>query len=448
MTANASTSTALRHEHFYAAEEDSRLNHVEDMVIIQVENCLFRVSASQLSRYSPIFADMFSLPHSTEDTEGRSDETPIRMEGVPMAEFEQYLHMACEAESNEKLDIQSHGDATDVCLARLAAVARWDASDLQSLLKSNLVQSDDPILQLLGARQLEIQHWIWPTFFRLAIIPTPPTADLRNSTLSQLTKDVEDITQLRAMLDETRAEMLLSPVRLEMYLRRLIEKLGLAEPSVSDITPPRSGYRIPVNSKIDFPTNLSNAPFSDSDHTPIYVGTYQNAVTGSCYPGKVRIVEKCVYYCLNGIEQKKFGRYQILPLDTERMEWVPSSRGAIPEGQKPVWGGWDAGEGEMLYHAFGHVHGVDVPGMTSQRIGAALLSWNGSAHRLEDNYHILMWKKDVPLLSIPTFDSSDIRHSTIPGSSSGIAAKQDALSTESDAKTKFSKMSKRLRKGR
>jgi DM9 repeat len=61
-------------------------------------------------------------------------------------------------------------------------------------------------------------------------------------------------------------------------------------------------------------------------------------------------------------------RYDILPI-TQEHEWIPTSHGRVPEGRRPVDGGYEE-SGHRLYHAVAVVHGCSVPGKTGAHLGA------------------------------------------------------------------------------
>ena len=65
-------------------------------------------------------------------------------------------------------------------------------------------------------------------------------------------------------------------------------------------------------------------------------------------------------------------RYDILPI-TQDHEWVPTSHGRIPEGRRPVDGGFEE-SGHRLYHAVAVVHGLSVPGKTGEHLGTDSLT--------------------------------------------------------------------------
>jgi hypothetical protein len=59
----------------------------------KVSNTLYRVYRQPLEKNSGVFAAMFAVPQIDVDisVEGLSDEAPIHLEGVPVAEFEVLL---------------------------------------------------------------------------------------------------------------------------------------------------------------------------------------------------------------------------------------------------------------------------------------------------------------------------------------------------------------------
>jgi hypothetical protein len=49
------------------------------------------------------------------------------------------------------------------------------------------------------------------------------------------------------------------------------------------------------------------------------------------------------------------------------MEWVPTSGGRLPQGRRPVEGGYEQNGGQ-LYHAYANIQGVNVPGKTGEHL--------------------------------------------------------------------------------
>jgi hypothetical protein len=61
------------------------------------------------------------------------------------------------------------------------------------------------------------------------------------------------------------------------------------------------------------------------------------------------------------------GRYDLLPIDNESMEWVPTRDGVIPSGRRPIEGGYEE-HGARLFHAYADINGVSVPGKTGEHL--------------------------------------------------------------------------------
>jgi Protein of unknown function (DUF3421) len=64
-----------------------------------------------------------------------------------------------------------------------------------------------------------------------------------------------------------------------------------------------------------------------------------------------------------GEERQHQGRYDLLPFIPSVMEWVTTSGGRIPEGRRPIEGGYEE-DGSKLYHAAVRIGNVIVPGKT------------------------------------------------------------------------------------
>ena len=57
--------------------------------------------------------------------------------------------------------------------------------------------------------------------------------------------------------------------------------------------------------------------------------------------------------------------FDILSLNVELLEFLPTSRGVTPPGRRPVEGSYDA-QGRKLYHAMLHFVGRQIPEMCSE----------------------------------------------------------------------------------
>ncbi|GBE87996.1 hypothetical protein BKA93DRAFT_793193 [Sparassis latifolia] len=156
--------------------------------------------------------------------------------------------------------------------------------------------------------------------------------------------------------------------------------------------PPSSGFRLALSteSALPPPAQLGPPVAHDADgRSPIYLGSalLPNAV----HPCKVgpHLSPPCrVPY--GGAEREHHGRYDLLPFDPATMEWVPTSRGLIPPGRRPIEGGYE--ESGKLYHALADIRGMKVPGKTGEHLHACNVAFGGGEVVVHENYAILCWK--------------------------------------------------------
>jgi len=140
--------------------------------------------------------------------------------------------------------------------------------------------------------------------------------------------------------------------------------------------PPPSGYRIPLTTDVAFPEAhvTGRPPFYDADGTsPVFIGSA--LMERSVHPCKIGPhLQPFAAVPYGGGEHGHRGRYDLLPFIPEQMEWVPTSHGRIPDGRRPVEGGYEEG-GEKLYHAVANLNGVRVPGKTGEHLCVYYLSY-------------------------------------------------------------------------
>lgn len=160
-------------------------------------------------------------------------------------------------------------------------------------------------------------------------------------------------------------------------------------PSASTSRPvaqvPPSGYRIPLgapeasssSSPSSFPdiVKTREAPFMDKDgKSPVFIGSalMQNSV----HPCKIvpSMLNQACRVAFGGGEVVHQGRYDLLPFVPALMEFVPASNGHVPDGRKPVKGGFEQ-YGTELYHAVAVIEGVKVPGKTGIHLVRARFFW-------------------------------------------------------------------------
>ena len=133
--------------------------------------------------------------------------------------------------------------------------------------------------------------------------------------------------------------------------------------------PPPSGFRIPLSASTPFPpsTRAGHPPCTDlNPRFPVFIGSA--ILDRSVHPCKVapHLSNPC-RVPHGGAELEHTGRYDLLPFDPATMEFVRASYGRVPDGRRPVDGGYEEA-GAKLYHAIGVVEGVRVPGKTAEHL--------------------------------------------------------------------------------
>ncbi|KAF8656801.1 hypothetical protein AX16_002353 [Volvariella volvacea WC 439] len=157
---------------------------------------------------------------------------------------------------------------------------------------------------------------------------------------------------------------------------------------------PPSGFRIPLsgsNAQIPPPQELGPPPCYEPDGTtPVYIGSA--LLDNSVHPCKIAFhFSPPARVPYGTTELEHHGRYDLLPFVPQEMEFVMTGWGRIPEGRRPVEGGYEE-TGEKLYHAVAYISGVRVPGKTGEHLGGCNIGFAGSEHVIQENYEILCWK--------------------------------------------------------
>ncbi|KAK4704325.1 hypothetical protein P7C70_g1886, partial [Phenoliferia sp. Uapishka_3] len=162
---------------------------------------------------------------------------------------------------------------------------------------------------------------------------------------------------------------------------------------------PVSGARTLYTPHIDPfvpPFDLSSVTFRDLDGAPVALAS--SNVGGHRTPGKCVLAkhgqlgryQAWFSAAVNEGEQSSHGGIEVLWEIEGEVKWVRTSRGVVPDGERPVQGGRDDA-GEELWHAAGWVKGVRVPGKTGQGWEEARLSFGGQAWVVRDDYDLLCW---------------------------------------------------------
>ncbi|KAG8764181.1 hypothetical protein FRC12_008239 [Ceratobasidium sp. 428] len=154
---------ATKHSEFYF--DDS-------LVVIQVEDSLFKVHKRQLMK-SETFSDMFSTP-SGDIEEGTSPEKPIVLEGMAASDFGCLLKVLYASYfSTDRPKIE---ESLIVPAFRLAN--NWNFEDLRTHLLPLAEQTlENDIDKIVLARECDIKQWLVPAHIRLCYRTEPFTTD-------------------------------------------------------------------------------------------------------------------------------------------------------------------------------------------------------------------------------------------------------------------------------
>ncbi|VDC06810.1 unnamed protein product [Peniophora sp. CBMAI 1063] len=159
----------------------------------------------------------------------------------------------------------------------------------------------------------------------------------------------------------------------------------------------RSQFYVPRRSRDPQETGL--APFSSRDGRPSYV--ISAPLRGTRQPAKATLHNDTarvrISYSGKEIDVDWASAEQpveIVHVNPDTMEWVPSNHGRLPIGLQPVEGGYDKGD-RRLYHATHDFDGHTVPGKTGEHLGGALFPYGGKERSITHGYKILCWTRDA-----------------------------------------------------
>ncbi|PIL24456.1 transporter [Ganoderma sinense ZZ0214-1] len=149
---------------------------------------------------------------------------------------------------------------------------------------------------------------------------------------------------------------------------------------------------VPLGAHPAFPWDAAgDVPAWDVDGTPVYLGI--TLFNDGWHPCKVKPYAACpARVSYGGKEVAHWGMCHLLPFSPATMEWVPTSRGRIPHGRRPVEGGYEEIGGDMLYHALACVDGVRVPGKAGLHLAHGASIPYGNQEYIVSHYDILCWR--------------------------------------------------------
>jgi len=183
------------------------------------------------------------------------------------------------------------------------------------------------------------------------------------------------------------------PPHFEAHSPPAYQNVPPSAPSTSNAAAaPPSGYRVPLTTTAAFPDpgQTGHPPCYESNGSPIFIGSA--LFEKSVQPCKIGPhLSPFASVAFGGLEHGHHGRYDLLPFVPQTMEFVPTSHGRIPEGRRPIEGGYEE-HGGKLYHAVAYIHGVRIPGKTGEHLAACNVPYGGSEVIVTDNYDILCWR--------------------------------------------------------
>ncbi|KAI9060019.1 hypothetical protein FKP32DRAFT_1595764 [Trametes sanguinea] len=146
---------AVRHSQFYMEDE---------MIILRVENCLFRVHRYFLERDSTFFKDFFQRTLVVGTPIGKTDDTAVKLQEVSRREFECLLHFLYHGASNPQNDsilnlvlLLSTSTALSFPAARTHAISALDSASPPL----------DPVERVFLAEKYNIPAWLRPAYVAL-----------------------------------------------------------------------------------------------------------------------------------------------------------------------------------------------------------------------------------------------------------------------------------------
>ncbi|KAJ8082117.1 hypothetical protein PM082_007963 [Marasmius tenuissimus] len=169
--AGTSSSTAPSTPH------DSKYYINEKMVILHVDNTLFRAHRHLLRRESDVFEHMFDSPQPAEGAEGDSDENPILIPDVTRAEFTALMDYLYEG-SFFKTRSERHKTSREEFIDLLSIATRFVCIEArQKAIRGIESYSLDPIERLVLADTYDIPQWLMPSYIELCQRDNPLTPD-------------------------------------------------------------------------------------------------------------------------------------------------------------------------------------------------------------------------------------------------------------------------------
>ncbi|KAH8102049.1 hypothetical protein BXZ70DRAFT_930001 [Cristinia sonorae] len=142
----------------------------DSLVTLQVESVLFKVHRYFFTRDSEFFKGLFSLPQPPNTSEGQTDDSPIKLEGVKVKEFKCLLRFFYTSMYGPTITTLSDW------MALLSISTRYVFDRIRDMAIQELsTKGLDPIKKITLANQYSIPQWLPPAYVDLCKRPEPLT---------------------------------------------------------------------------------------------------------------------------------------------------------------------------------------------------------------------------------------------------------------------------------
>ncbi|KAJ7656458.1 hypothetical protein DFH06DRAFT_1091358, partial [Mycena polygramma] len=130
-----------------------------ESITFHVEDRLFKVPRLLFERNSEIFADALKLPRGTDDVEGTSDQNPFRLEGISIADLDDFSRSCTLSVCNANATLKMPKDHW-ISVLKLSTL--WRFRDARALAIDNLTSSvaKTPVEAITLARQYQVASWL------------------------------------------------------------------------------------------------------------------------------------------------------------------------------------------------------------------------------------------------------------------------------------------------
>ncbi|PBK74039.1 hypothetical protein ARMSODRAFT_906666 [Armillaria solidipes] len=136
-----------------------------EIIVLQVEDTLFRVPKHHLVGKSEVFDSMLSLPQGENEPEGISDEKPIQLAGIKKVDFEQLLQIIYPIDNTKLPDLSVNGWVSVLALSSL-----WRMSVRKTAIQrlTSRLSQISPADRIVLGRKYSVAHWISSGYEELA----------------------------------------------------------------------------------------------------------------------------------------------------------------------------------------------------------------------------------------------------------------------------------------